>query len=166
MREALSQLMNAPPLRIPLTALPGEAPKLGKGWGHISFSHCQDMLLIGWSIKKLGVDIESKSRFIDTNLIANRFLNKNEKEKLKLLPKHKHKEEALKSWVTKEASIKWQNGRLMRDIKLWSYDPLDHLARHSELDHMVRIFQIEYKNWHIGIAYDQTLNIENPIICA
>ncbi len=165
-RDALSQLMNASPLRIPLTAPPGEAPKLPKKWGHISFSHCKDMLLIGWSIKKLGVDIESKSRSIDTKLVTNRFFNEKEKEKLKLLPPHKHKEAALKSWVTKEAAIKWQNGRLMQDIALWSYYPLYKVAHHNELNYTVRIHQIEYKNWYIGVAYDQNLNINNPIICA
>ena len=47
------------PLKIPLKADPGKPPLLEKGWGHISMSHCSDALLVGWSLEKIGVDLET-----------------------------------------------------------------------------------------------------------
>ena len=61
-RQALSELWQIPALNIPLYAPPGKSPQLSEGWGHISMSHCCDALFIGWSPKRIGVDIERIDR--------------------------------------------------------------------------------------------------------
>ena len=56
-REALSHILEIPALEIPLKSPPGLPPELPDEMGHVSFSHCRDALLIGWSLSNIGVDI-------------------------------------------------------------------------------------------------------------
>ena len=62
LRETLSKIWDMPPLGIPLNAPPGKPPILPSGMGFVSISHCIDCLLIGWSIEKIGVDLERADR--------------------------------------------------------------------------------------------------------
>ena len=39
MRDALSTLFKINPMKVPITALPGQPPKLPNGMGYISISH-------------------------------------------------------------------------------------------------------------------------------
>ena len=63
-RYALSQIFNEDPLNIPLSAKPNQSPELPLNYGHISFSHCKDMLIVGWSMERIGIDIERADRKI------------------------------------------------------------------------------------------------------
>ncbi len=81
-RFALSELFKIKPLDIPLFSSPGKAPLLENGLGHLSFSHCSDALLIGWSPSPLGIDIERSDRTISAERIVKRFFNKEEKNNL------------------------------------------------------------------------------------
>ena len=45
-RQCLGHLFNLNPLEIPIIANPGEPPKLHKGMGHCSFSHCNDAIIL------------------------------------------------------------------------------------------------------------------------
>ena len=116
-RQALSDLLGVPPLDIPLQALPGEPPQLGKGWGYISFSHCHDALLIGWSPKKIGVDLERSDRAFAAKSLAKRYFCKADKIDLLQLNGEDLRIAVLQQWLRKEAAIKWQRGRLFKDIK-------------------------------------------------
>ena len=51
-RQCLGNLFNLNPLEIPIIANPGEPPKLPKGMGHCSFSHCNDAIILVWHEKK------------------------------------------------------------------------------------------------------------------
>ena len=51
-RQSLGNLFNLDPLEIPLTANPGEPPKLPNGMGYLSLSHCNDAIVIAWHKKK------------------------------------------------------------------------------------------------------------------
>ena len=61
-RRSLANLFNLNPLDIPIEANPSKPPKLPKGMGHISLSHCHDALIIIWHSEKVGIDIERSDR--------------------------------------------------------------------------------------------------------
>ena len=48
LRQSLSTLFDLDPLKIPISALPGEPPSLPLGMGNISLSHCKDAIIIVW----------------------------------------------------------------------------------------------------------------------
>ncbi len=165
-RYALSSLLGLDPLKVPLISMPGQAPKLEKGWGYISFSHCTDALLVGWSTKKLGVDIERMDRKISDKQIAERYFTKQEKESFKKLDDSKLPSEVLKNWVVKEAAIKWQRGKLLNDLSQWHWFKDKHLAIHQRLNYRVNIFQEQYSYWQIAVAFTQNDYCNYPIICS
>ena len=165
-RLALSQLWRIPPLEIPLTALPRKAPLLKDGWGHISFSHCSDALLVGWSPKKIGVDIERTDRHFKAKQLVKRYFSKEEQESMMKLDANKLKAETLRKWVIKEAAIKWQGGQISSDLPEWINQKDTKLVQHKTLGYTVGIDQINFQFWHIAIAYDQYLHKNsNKIIC-
>ena len=43
--EEKPEIINEDPLDIPLSARPNQSPELPLNYGHISFSHCKDMLI-------------------------------------------------------------------------------------------------------------------------
>ena len=69
-RHAISEMVGIHPLKVPLKAEPGKPPLLANGWGYISLSHCKDALLIGWSPRRIGVDIERSDREFKAELLA------------------------------------------------------------------------------------------------
>lgn len=153
-RYALSSLFKIPPLDIPLEAPPGGYPILLKNMGFITFSHCKDALFVGWSYQKIGVDIESSSRVFAANAITNRFYCEEEKQLLSSLSKQSYRQEALKLWVLKEASIKWQNGKISIDLPNWKISDKKKSAYHKLLDIKINTLNIEYKSWYLGLAYN------------
>ena len=78
-RYLLADIFKISPLEVPLKAFPGESPLLKKGFGYLSFSHCDDVILIGWCNQNIGIDIERSDRLFDPKRIIKRFFNKNEK---------------------------------------------------------------------------------------
>ena len=115
-RFLLAEILSISPLEVPLMAYPGKSPSLKKGFGYLSFSHCNDAILIGWCKAKIGIDIERSDRLFDTKSIIKRFYNANEIEYFKKLNPEKFRSEALKFWVLKEAAIKLHNGKLVVDL--------------------------------------------------
>ncbi|KGG16862.1 MULTISPECIES: 4'-phosphopantetheinyl transferase family protein [unclassified Prochlorococcus] len=165
-RFALSEFLKINPLEIPLKSLPGEAPTLGGNLGYVSFSHCDDALLIGCSPNKLGVDIERVDRQFNARKIANRFYTKTENKKLEDFKKDEFRLKVLESWVRKEALIKWQEGTISKDLTKWNIDNQSLKAKHDELESEVNVYLIQYKSWVIGIASNQIVNRKNLIICS
>ena len=99
LRHILSNFFNIPALEIPILALPGEPPILGNELGEISLSHCKDALLIGWSRKKIGVDIERKDRRFFAKRLANKFYSKEEKVFLNNMDNDLYHYNALKFFI-------------------------------------------------------------------
>ena len=62
LRQSLSTLFDLDPLEIPISANPGEPPRLPPNMGNISLSHCKDALTIVWHENKIGIDIERTDR--------------------------------------------------------------------------------------------------------
>ena len=74
-RKSLSSIFDIHPLKIPLTANPGEAPILPKEMGNISISHCDDACIICWHKKKVGIDIERSDRNFNYINLAEKYFN-------------------------------------------------------------------------------------------
>ncbi|WP_269622155.1 4'-phosphopantetheinyl transferase family protein [Prochlorococcus marinus] len=164
-RLILSKLFNIDPLKVPLKAYPGKAPSLPEGFGYISFSHCRDALLIAWSPEQVGVDIENKNRKFSRKLIASRFYTDKENNALIQLENSFYDLEVLNIWVMKEALIKWQRGRLSKDLGEWEIERKTNIAIHKKLNHHVNVYLKSYKNWTISTASNQKIYKTQPMLC-
>ena len=154
-----------PALEIPLFSPPSKAPDLPNGWGNISFSHCFDGLLVGWSPNKIGVDIERADRLFNAEKITNRYFSKQENNSLSNLNQEELRSAVLEKWVIKEAAIKWQRGSLAVNLSQWKFCKSSNLAVHESLGYKTGMYRLQYKFWYIAIAYDEKLHKEMPIIC-
>ena len=164
-REVLSDLFSIDPLEIPLIAPPGKAPKLVKGWGNISFSHCKDALLIGWSTEKIGVDIERTDRKIEAKSIIDRFYSEEEKLAFDSQSGEFLRLNVLKSWLIKEAAIKCQTGSIARDLSEWIVKENYKYALHKSLNIELKTYYYQTKSWSIGIASDSKDYLIKTPIC-
>ncbi len=165
-REALSEIWKIPSLSIPLIAPPGKPPALAYGWGHVSFSHCCDGLLIGWSPTKIGVDLERVDRSFKGENLKNRYFSMAEKKDLDSIPSKNLNAKVLQLWVIKESAIKWQKGSIALDFSKWIFDPDSQMAIHQTLGYKIGIYQIHFQNWYIAIAYNNNLHKNKPILCS
>ena len=163
-RFALSKFLKMNALDIPLDALPGKAPKLDNDLGYISFSHCKDALLIGWSAAKIGVDLERSDRKLAANQLANRLFTKEELQRLEQLPASKLNSKVLENWVLKEAVIKWQRGQISKDCIHWNINQESRIASHEKLNYKVNVSIKHYQSWLIGIAYSNSVHKDKIII--
>tara|TARA_Y100001968_G_scaffold328607_1_gene376124 strand:+ start:3037 stop:3690 length:654 start_codon:yes stop_codon:yes gene_type:complete len=164
-REALSELFNFPALEIPLDAPPGKPPELPDGWGFVSFSHCLDCLLIGWSPKRIGVDLERLDRDFEVDKLTNRLFSKLEIKKLFKLTKQEKMHEFLKQWVIKEAAIKWQRGSILKDFSEWDTSQNSNKAIHKSLGYITDFYFLSYEYWFIAIALEKGSHNTQPILC-
>lgn len=146
-------------------ASPGEAPKLSNGWGNISFSHCSDALLIGWSPEPLGVDIERTDRSFAAMRVAKRYLSKEEQSSIKELSSNNFRIAVLEYWLAKEAAIKWQRGSIAADLCHWSIKYNSDVAIHKIKEYQVKTHRLQYKNWSLAIASNFSSNFISPVIC-
>ena len=164
-RDSLSTLWRVPPLAIPLDAKPGKSPTLKEGWGHISFSHCTEALLIAWSSQKVGVDIENKNRKFNSQLLRKRYFQMKEYQNNSLNHEEELRLALLKQWVAKEAAIKWQKGKLSKDFKQWEINTERKSGHHKSLGYSIHIDQFIHKRWIIAIAHSNKKSINPYIIC-
>ena len=162
-REALSQVWRMPALKIPLFSPPSKAPELPNGWGNISFSHCCDGLLVGWSPNRIGVDIERADRLFNAEKIKKRYFSKQENNSLSNLNQEELRLAVLEKWVIKEAAIKWQRGSLSMDIGKWELSKKSNVAIHNTLGYKIGVHGCYYNAWYIAIAFDNKFH-KNPII--
>ena len=165
LRHVMSIMSDLDPLDIPLKADPGEPPLLAKGWGYISMSHCSDALLIGWSLAKIGVDIERKDRQFKAYKLSKRFFTQYENCEIKNLGPSQVKELVLKRWVVKEAAVKWQRGKMANNINQWTWKNKSSFAHHKKLGHKVKVYEQSHDKWTYAIALDEDSITREPIIC-
>ncbi|MCR8538774.1 MAG: 4'-phosphopantetheinyl transferase superfamily protein [Prochlorococcus marinus CUG1439] len=164
-REALSHILEIPALEIPLKSPPGLPPELPSEMGYVSFSHCKDVLLIGWSMQNIGVDIERSDRRFESKKILNGFFSSNEKKTLKDLNDNEINSEVLKLWVRKEAAIKWQKGSIFNDLSKWNFILGTNILENKYEGVNLKSFFINYEHWYISLACNNNLGIKKPIIC-
>jgi len=164
-REALSHVFKIPALEIPLNSPPGSPPELLNNMGYVSFSHCRDVLLIGWSLENIGVDIERSDRLFDAKKILSGFFSCNEKKLLKDLKTNDLNSEVLKLWVRKEAAIKWQKGSIFYDLSKWNFRLGTNILENQNDGYNLKSFFINYYDWYISVACNNKYEGEMPIIC-
>lgn len=164
-RHALSQLSGIPPLDIPLEASPGLPPSLPRRWGFISFSHCCDGLLVGWSSKKIGVDLERTDRTFAATKLVNRYFTSEEKAEINTLKQTTLHAAVLEYWIAKEAAIKWQKGSIAKDISQWKWAPKSQMAFHQSLKFQIKIHPFRFKQWSIAIALSKESTNKLPVLC-
>ena len=161
LRKSLSSIFNINPLDIPINALPGQPPILPLGMGNISLSHCKDALTIVWHESKIGIDIERTNRdFNHIKLAKKYFFDTNKSTQNKLT-----KNVILNQWCAVEAAIKWDHGKLAKDINYWQYfekpKELIHEAKNIHLNYS----KINFHNWTIALAYEEKTSFNPEIIC-
>ncbi len=151
-RDLLSKVFGVSPLQVPLIAPPGVAPTLPKGWGYISFSHCKDAILLGWSMQKIGVDIERTDRIFDAKSLVGRFYSNYEKNYLNFANQDLLRLSTLEVWVLKEACIKCQKGSISLDFSEWIINNTYDKAINKSINTELKTYLYQIKSWSIGIA--------------
>ena len=164
-REALSHTFKKPPLEIPLKSPPGLPPELPEEMGFVSFSHCKDVLIISWSLQKIGVDIERSDRFFKAKKILNGYFSNKEKQLFKDLKDYELNSEVLKLWVRKEAAIKWQQGSIFSDLSKWNLNLFTNKLENKEDGYIVESIFLNYEDWYISIACNNNSEEGKLIFC-
>ena len=162
MRDALSALFNISPLKIPITAHPGEPPKLPDGMGYISISHCKDAFIIGWHKDNIGIDIERSDRNFSYQKLAKKYFSQDNIKGYNL-----NQYSILQEWSAIEAAIKYDRGRLSKDIKEWKYQKNKESIYHKSKKIKLSIIQLPFLDWNISIAIKNKIIYDLPtVICS
>ena len=122
MRQLLAPLLDLEPLRVPLHSPPGQPPQLSSACGWVSLSHAEAALLIGWSPLPIGVDLEAAARRFEAQALLQRFFPPLEQQQLALLEAEPLRQAVLRSWVVKEAAIKWRQRSIAEELSRWVFD--------------------------------------------
>ena len=162
-RNSLGTLFNLNPLEIPIIANPGEPPKLPKGMGHLSFSHCSDAIILAWNEKKIGIDIERIDRDFNYEKLAKKYYFKSNSSNNTI---SFNKNSVLKQWCAIEAAIKWDHGKLAEDIKEWQYIEGEKIISHRKNKVNLNLTQINFYKWTISLAYKEGYQFSPNILCS
>ncbi len=162
LRQSLAKLFDLDPLKIPIIANPGEPPKLPLGMGKISLSHCRDACVIAWHQGNIGIDIERSDRNFNYIKFAEKyFFNTNKSIHRDKLTKRM----ILNQWCAIEAAIKWDHGKLARDLRYWQYYEGGGLI-HKKKNLILNFSQINFHQWTITLAYQEKSDLKKEIICS
>ena len=162
LRKSLSTLFDLDPLEIPINADPGEPPTLPPGMGNISLSHCKDAIILVWHKGKIGINIKRTDRDFNHLKIAEKyFLYTNQSTHKNKFPKTT----ILNQWCAVEAAIKWDHGKLAKDIKHWQYFEKPKELIHKKKNIQLNFSQINFYNWTIALAYKEKTPLNHEIIC-
>ena len=162
MRDALSALFNISPLKIPITAHPGEPPKLPDGMGYISISHCKDAFIIGWHKDNIGIDIERSDRNFSYQKLAKKYFSQDNIKSYNL-----NQYSILQEWSAIEAAIKYDRGKLSKDIKEWKYQKNKESIYHKSKKIKLSIIQLPFLDWTVSIAIKNKIIYDLPkVICS
>jgi len=162
LRQSLSTLFDLDPLEIPINAQPGEPPSLPSGMGNISLSHCKDAITIVWHKGKIGIDIERTDRNFNYKKLAEKyFLNTSNLDNRNSFTKTM----ILNQWCAVEAAIKWDHGKLAKDINHWQFFEKPKELIHEKKNIHLNYSQINFHNWTIALAYEEKTSLNPEIIC-
>jgi len=122
LRRLLQTVLGRPAALVPLQSPPGQPPLLGEGLGSVSLSHAAGAVLVAWAPRPVGVDLELSSRCFDARSLARRFFSPAELEHLRDLAPEPHRAAVLRSWLAKEAVIKWRQRSLAHELADWCFE--------------------------------------------
>ena len=131
--------------------------------GNISFSHCNDAIIIAWHQNKIGIDIERIDRKFNYEKLAKKyFLHPNfSKKKISL-----NKSMILNQWCAIEAAVKWDHGKLSSDIKQWKYLKDNNELIHQNKNLHLNFTHIIFDKWTISLALKENLSFIPHFICS
>jgi len=162
LRKSLSTLFDLDPIEIPINAHPGKPPRLPASMGNISLSHCKDAIIIVWYKSKIGIDIERTDRNFNHIKFAEKyFFHTNKSTHKKKLTKNM----ILNQWCAVEAAIKWDHGKLSKDINHWQYFEKPKELIHTKKNLHLNYSQINFHDWTIALAYEEKNSLNPEIIC-
>lgn len=165
-RYALSKIFNEKPLDIPLIARPNRSPELPLSYGYISFSHCKDMLVVGWSMERIGIDIERADRKIERiNSFKKLLLDDINLLNTKIKSKNSISSQILDLWVLKESLVKWERSSIFFGIKNWKLFKNYNYAINNKSGFKVKVQNIDFNDWKIGIASNHFRNSYSLQVC-
>jgi len=163
LRKSLSTLFDLDPLEIPINAHPGEPPILPSGMGNISLSHCKDAITIVWHKRKIGIDIERTDRNFNYVKFAEKYFFRTNKS----IPNNNlTKNMILNQWCAVEAAIKWDHGKLAKDINHWQFFEKPKKLIHKKKNIYLNFSLINFHNWTIALAYEEKTSFNPEIICS
>ena len=165
MRLCLSHLFCIDPLIVPLIAPPMKPPKLNDNLGFVSLSHCENVILIGWSDTKLGIDIEITDRKVPKKLLIKRFFSIYENKYLLETNKRFPNEKFMDLWVTIEAIVKHKNGNLFLELNKWFCDLENLISYNFNENTQIRTKAFKYNLWTIGLANNNIYSSQASLIC-
>ena len=162
LRQSLSILFDLDPLEIPINAHPGEPPSLPSGMGNISLSHCKDAITIVWHKSKIGIDIERTDRDFNYIKFAEKYFFHTNKS---IHNNYLTKNMILNQWCAFEAAIKWDHGKLAKDINHWQFFEKPKKLIHEKKNIHLNYSQINFHKWTIALAYEEKNSFNPEIIC-
>ena len=164
LRLCLSRVLGISSKDIPILSLPGQPPILPNKFGYVSMSHSKNSLLLGWSLKRIGVDIEDKGRNINLPRLLKSKWFKDEIKNIRDIDEKNLKLEILKIWVMKEALIKSHFGSIIEDYDKWIIDFDNLKAKHNKLDIYRYVVNDRIKDWTIGLAYEDSIEYKSTLV--
>ncbi len=164
LRLCLSRVLGISSKDIPILSLPGQPPILPNKFGYVSMSHSKNSLLLGWSLKRIGVDIEDKGRNINLPRLLKSKWFKDEIKNIRDIDEKNLKLEILKIWVMKEALIKSHFGSIIEDYDKWIIDFDNLIAKHNKLDIYRYVVNDRIKDWTIGLAYEDSIEYKSTLV--
>lgn len=163
-RESLAPLLNLDPLLIPLVALPNKPPFLEQNLGYLSISHCNDIILLGWSENPIGVDIERSDRNISGKLLLEKYFLDN-KNFLTNFKGEIIKSKILDYWLIKESVIKLKKGNLFLELKDWDFDEKNFKSINKNSGEIIESKNFKIDSWTIGIANKNISSRNKILVC-
>ena len=146
-RQQLGHWFGCSPGVVPLQAPPAQYPRLADGWGHVSWSHSGQQLLLGWSPQPLGVDLEPADRPVRAASLWQRLCPGEQ-------PPAAVAEAVLERWVALEALIKRRRSSLAMELGRWSWQLEQGRAMHRSdqlyVDVVVRCLRFQKRAWWLG----------------
>ena len=113
--------------------------------------------------KKIGIDIERLDRDFNYEKLAKKyFYNSTTFNNTKKL----YKKSILNQWCAIEAAIKWDHGKLAKDIKEWQYSENEKTLFHKKKRLKLKFTQITFYKWTISLACKASSHFKPNIICS
>ena len=120
-------------------------------------------ITIVWHKSKIGIDIERKDRDFNHVKFAEKYFFYTNKS---IHNNNLTKNMVLNQWCAVEAAIKWDHGKLSKDIKHWQYFQTNKELIHKKKNLHLKLSQINFHNWTIALAYEENNSLNPMIICS
>ncbi len=109
-----------------------------------------------WQISEIDRDFNYEK------LAKKYFFNSNRSKNKRELSKNS----ILNQWCAVEAAIKWDHGKLAKDIKEWQYSENEKTLFHKKKKLKLKFTQITFYKWTISLAYKDSSYFMPNIICS